>query len=70
MDSPGSKILHEMTEKEKILAEISVLLQEQIETLRVDLLGPYEIAQYSKRQKRIRELVERIGQKQEHTGAN
>ena len=70
MDSPGRKILHEMTEKENIFAGISVLLQEQIETLRLDLLGPDEIAQYGERQKRIRELVERIGQKQEHTGAN
>jgi hypothetical protein len=58
----GRKIIHEMTEKETIFAEISVLLEEQIETLRADLLGPSEIAEYGERQKRINDLVERIGQ--------
>ena len=70
LHSRGRKLVREMDEKEKIFAEISVLLQEQIETLRVDLLGPYEIAQYGERQKRIKELVEWVGQQQEHTRAN
>jgi len=59
-----------MTEKDKIFAEVHVLLEQQIETLRMRLLGPDEIRQYGERQKRIDALVERIGQSRVDASAN
>jgi hypothetical protein len=50
-----------MSERLKILLEIHALLTEQIEAASRDLTRE-EIAQYNERSKRIRELVEKLGE--------
>lgn len=57
-----------MTEQESLFAEIGTLLQEQIKTLKAELLTPVEVSEYAERQKRIRVLAQRLCQSQ--PGAN